>query len=57
MNTLEFWIWRERSGFILSDGEHRIEVDTEAQASDAAEGIAQDCNALYRIFYARHIGA
>jgi hypothetical protein len=55
--ALEFWIWRERGGFILFDSEHRLEFHEEAKAIDAAVRIAQDSSALYRIIYARHVPA
>ncbi len=55
MTALEFWIWREQGGFVVSDGDHRLVVETETQATDVAVRIAQQCDALYRIFYARYI--
>jgi len=57
MEKLEFWIWRERDGFILSDGELRLPFTAEADAIDAAVRIAQQVGALYSIAYARHVPA
>ena len=52
MKALEFWICRERDGFVLTDGEHRLRVGTQAAAIDAAVRIAQETNRLYSITYA-----
>jgi hypothetical protein len=49
--------WRERDGFILSNGESRLQVTTEGDAIDAAVGIAQETRQLYSITYAPHCAA
>ena len=55
MSTIEFWIWRDSAGVVLSDGELRLTLAVEADAIDAAVRIAQELDALYRITYARHV--
>ena len=57
MAKIGFWIWGERSGFILSDGELKGPFGAEADAIDAAVRIAQEAGALYSITYARHVPA
>ena len=57
MAKIGFWIWGERSGFILSDGELQVPFEKEADAIDAAVRLAQEINALYSITYARQVPA
>jgi hypothetical protein len=55
MSIIEFWIWGEGTGVVLSDGELRLTLSSEGEAIEAAVRIAQELDALYRITYARNV--
>lgn len=48
---MTFYIYSANGGYELSDGDIVVPFTTESDALDAAIRMAQDANALYKIFY------
>jgi hypothetical protein len=50
---MTFYIFRDRNGFTLSDGEQSVSFASEGQAIGEAVRMAQESNAPYSIVYHR----